>query len=67
MPARTRNGGLKPGLGIGEWAVFLPAIKDAVAAAQNELIGDLIRKSNARRKIVPVGRDESATNRYAEW
>jgi len=38
---------------------FPAAIKDAIAAAENELVGQLIRQSNPGRKIVGVGRNES--------
>ena len=51
---------IEAGAGIGEWAVFLPAIENAVAAAEDELVGQLVSQSDAGREIVEVGSDESA-------
>jgi len=45
---------------------FPAAIKDAIAAAENELVGQLIRQSNPGAKLLVSG-EMSRENRCAEW
>ena len=57
---RSEERRIETGARVREWAVFLSTIEDAVTAAENELVRNLIRHSNARREIVAVRSDESA-------
>ena len=50
---------IETGTGIGIRPVFLPAVENAVAGAQHQLIGDLVGQPHARRKIIQVRRDQA--------
>ncbi len=51
---------IESGAWIGERAILLAAVENAVTRAQSQFAGDLVGQANARGKVIEIGANQSA-------
>src|ERR1700687_3872413 len=63
---RLRERWVEPGAGIRPASAFIAGVENSVARAEHDAVMKLISKTDARREIVGVGRNQAATGRGAD-